>query len=113
MTADTTDLRGVQASVDTWIALRVTVVAAKASEALLGERMRNHRQNWRGKRASEQEGLEASKEGTWYAVASHSASRLAPAYSFVCICHLVSVKSRWNAVPSIGIKYALGWPRVQ
>jgi curli biogenesis system outer membrane secretion channel CsgG len=39
MTADTADLRGAKASVDAWIALRVTIVAAKTSEVILVERV--------------------------------------------------------------------------
>jgi hypothetical protein len=38
--ADATDLRGAKASVDAWIALRVTCAAAKASEVILAERVR-------------------------------------------------------------------------
>jgi hypothetical protein len=40
ITADTADLRGGKASADAWIALRVTFVAAKASEVILAERVR-------------------------------------------------------------------------
>ena len=58
MTADTTDLRGVQASVDAWIALSVTVVAAKASEAVLGERMRNIDRTGAGRELANSEGVE-------------------------------------------------------
>jgi hypothetical protein len=49
-------LRGGKASVDAWIALRVTFVAAKAFEVILVERTRRILENMlNGKRASEKQ----------------------------------------------------------
>jgi hypothetical protein len=44
-TTDTDDLRGGKASVDAWIALRVSLVAASASEVILAELIRRIRDN--------------------------------------------------------------------
>jgi hypothetical protein len=44
-TTDTDDLRGGKASVDAWIAFRVSLVAASASEVTPAERIRRIRDN--------------------------------------------------------------------
>jgi hypothetical protein len=44
-TTEADDLRGGKTSVDTWIALRVSLVAASASEVILAELIRRIRDN--------------------------------------------------------------------
>jgi hypothetical protein len=80
-TADTTDLRGAKASVDAWIALRVTFVTSKASDVILVERVRRIPLNMsNGNRASnkgEATGRRRRKERgvLWYPT-RHDASTL-------------------------------------